>query len=234
MSSKEVQVQMGSADTNDTNIKGQVLNGEEHIQMQSADPFKTNGEDEQKHHQKETTSEATELEENQQRDQTIGRYKEEEEEDQVEELLKEWNSVEKFRLKTFFISLFFASLSFFDFFSDGLLGVKFLQEGLVFDSSKTDGTFINDNCTALDIKIYNYSDYIESRQYNAGSYTCENYNRMYGFATLAILFLPGIQWHAYLKTKYHLGKFLTSLFFPFFMVIFQVFNKLGDVRDFRT
>ena len=107
---------MGSADTNDTNIKGQVLNGEEHIQMQSADPFKTNGEDEQKHHQKETTSEATELEENQQRDQTIGRYKEEEEEDQVEELLKEWNSVEKFRLKTFFVSLFFASLSFFDFF----------------------------------------------------------------------------------------------------------------------
>ena len=215
MSSKEDQIQMGLTDTNDTNIKGQALNGEYQVQMQSADPAKKNDED----YKKETTSEAAiELEDTQQ---TIGRCKEEEE-DQVEELLKEWNGVEKFRLKRFFIGLFSASVSFFDFFSDSLLGVKFLQEGLVFDSSKTDGTYIDDNCTALNIKTFNYSDYIESRQYSAGSYTCENYNRMYGFATLAILFLPGIQWHAYLKTKYNLGKFLTSLFLPIFMVIFQV------------
>ena len=224
---------------------------------------------------------------------TIDRCQEEEE-DHVKDVLEEWNGVEKFCLKKFFIALFLASLSFFDFFSDSLLGIKFLQEGLVFNfhpstfgelsgnyfgDFKGSGAFSGDlrgdfsgdfrgsgvffsgyrlnvyrnlsgdfrgdfrgnfsgdfsgdfdgilngdfrgDCTALNVTTYNHSDYIESRQYNAGSYTCNNYNRMFGFATLAILFLPGIQWHAYLKTKYRLGRFFTSLFFPFFMVIFQV------------
>lgn len=149
------------------------------------------------------------------------------EEDMVDELLNEWNGVEQFQLKTFFIILFSAFLSFFDFFSDGLLGIRYLQEGLVFDSLKTDGDFIDANCTALDVKTYNFSDYIESRQYKVGSYTCSNYNLLYGIATIAITFLPGIQWHAYLKTQYNLGKFLSSIFFPIFMVIFQV-NLLSE------
>ena len=112
-----------------------------------------------------------------------------EEEDMVDELLNEWNGVEQFQLKTFFIILFSALLSFFDFFSDGLLGIRYLQEGLVFDSSKTDGDFIDANCTALEVKTYNFSDYIESRQYKVGSYTCQNYNLLYGIATIAITFL---------------------------------------------
>ena len=178
------------------------------IQMQSAE-------------EKETCAEVTVSEATQQRSQTTDSDKEEEE-DQVREVIKEWTNVEEFRLRTFFIILFSASLSFFDFFSDSLLGIKFLQEGFVFDSSKTNGRMIDDNCSALNITTFNYSEYNETREYSEGLYTCNNYNRMFGFATLAISFLPGIQWHTYLKTKYSLGKFLTSLFFPFFIVIFQV------------
>ena len=269
-------------------------NGEEQVEIQSDKEEKTNGEYEQKLQWKETNTEDIELEDTSlHHSETIGRCQEEEE-DHVKDVLEEWNGVEKFCLKKFFIALFSASLSFFDFFSDSLLGIKFLQEGLVFNfhpsafgefsgnyfgDFKGSGAFSGDlrgdfsgdfsgsgvffsgyrlsdyrnlsgdfrgdfrgnfsgefsgdfigifngdfrgDCTALNVTTYNHSDYIESRQYNAGSYTCNNYNRMFGFATLAILFLPGIQWHAYLKTKYRLGRFFTSLFFPFFMVIFQV------------
>ena len=156
-----------------------------------------------------------------------------EDEDQVREVIKEWTNVEEFHLRRFFLILFSASMTFFDFFSDSLLGIQFLQEGFVLNSSETKGEKIDDSCTELDITTFNYDEYNETRQYNVGLYTCDKYNRMYGFATLAISFLPGIQWHAYLKTKYSLGKFLTSLFFPFFMVIFQVsrFSKVfSDVK----
>ena len=47
--------------------------------------------------------------------------------------------------------------------------------------------------------------------------------RLYGVTTLLIPFLPGIQWYSSLRTKKHkLGKFITSLLFPFFMVAFKV------------
>ena len=226
---------MKTADMNGTKCETQSLNEEKLTQNETATTKRTSDEQKtpnrdvhcvtqiqmQSAEEKETCAEVTVSEATQQRSQTTDSDKEEEE-DQVREVIKEWTNVEEFRLRTFFIILFSASLSFFDFFSDSLLGIKFLQEGFVFDSSKTNGRMIDDNCSALNITTFNYSEYNETREYSPGSYTCDNYNRMFGFATLAISFLPGIQWHTYLKTKYSLGKFLTSLFFPFFMVIFQV------------
>ena len=214
-----------TATTNQTSDEQKTSNGDTitQIQMQSAE-------------KNETCTEATSVSEtSQQHSQTTDRGQNEDE-DHVREVIKEWTNVEEFNLMKFFIILFSASLTFFDFFSDGLLGIQFLQEGFVFNSSKTDDDFIDGSCTALNITTFNYDEYNQTRRYDVGSYTCDKYNRMYGFATLAISFLPGIQWHAYLKTKYSLGKFLTSLFFPFFMVIFQVslFPKVfSDVKGQR-
>ena len=49
-------------------------------------------------------------------------------------------------------------------------------------------------------------------------------NRIYGYLTLLIPFLPGIQWYSslHVERKYMFGKFLSSLLFPVFMIFFKV------------
>ena len=167
-------------DASGTTCKETTSSEEDKVQFCSGEKMLNNGE---------SSPDATEMV-NVQIHPTMVKIGKRQEEDMVDELLNEWNGVEQFQLKTFFIILFSALLSFFDFFSDGLLGIRYLQEGLVFDSSKTDGDFIDANCTALEVKTYNFSDYIESRQYKVGSYTCSNYNLLYGITTIAITFLP--------------------------------------------
>ena len=49
-----------------------------------------------------------------------------------------------------------------------------------------------------------------------------NGNLVIGMLTIAIPFLPGIQWYTTITTEYKLTRFLSSLFFPVFLVAFKV------------
>ena len=53
----------------------------------------------------------------------------------------------------------------------------------------------------------------------------------YGVITLLIPFLPGIRWYASVKTeKHHFARFVTSLFFPFFMIVFKVTRSYAALQ----
>ena len=129
----------------------------------------------------------------------------------VERVLEEWKD---FQFKPFFMTLLFSVLpAFWDFISDNLLGWEYLLGSNYIYQTK-DPTSIPDkaSCQLLDDSstTLTYSCTIEP-------------NLLFGIITLLIPFLPGIQWYATLKTNEHLfGKFITSLFFPFFMVFFKV------------
>ena len=119
-----------------------------------------------------------------------------------------------FSLKTFFIGLSSSALpSTWDFFGDTLLGVEYLND------NGTEIIYHTDNITNIpyhcDLLSNSTSDYIE--------YKCVETQKIYGILTLIITFLPGIHWYSVVKTKKHkLEKFLTTLFFPIFMVLFKV------------
>ena len=59
-----------------------------------------------------------------------------------------------------------------------------------------------------------------------------NGKQFLGMLTMAIPFLPGIQWYATVKTEYKLSRFLSSLFFPVFMVAFKV--SMVNMLHFNT
>ena len=130
----------------------------------------------------------------------------------VERVLEEW---EDFQFKPFFMALFFSVLpAFWDFISDNLLGWEYLLgSNYIYQTKEATSTPDKALCQLLG---------------NASSttltYSCTTEpNLLFGIVTLLIPFLPGIQWYATLKTNKHLfGKFITSLFFPFFMVFFKV------------
>ena len=119
-----------------------------------------------------------------------------------------------FSLKTFFIGLSSSALpSTWDFAGDTLLGFEYLND------NGTEKIYQTDNITNIpyhcDLLSNSTSDYIE--------YQCVETQKIYGILTLIIIFLPGIHWYSVVETKKHkLAKFLTTLFFPIFMVLFKV------------
>ena len=130
----------------------------------------------------------------------------------VERVLEEWKD---FKFKPFFMTILFSVLpAFWDFISDNLLGWEYLL-GRNYIYQTKDATSNPDE--ALCELLGNTSS-------TTLTFSCTTEpNLLFGIITLLIPFLPGIQWYATLKTKKHLfGKFITSLFFPFFMVFFKV------------
>ena len=149
---------------------------------------------------------------------------EQRDEDEVKVVLSEWERSSKFGIKRFFKSLLpSALLSVFSIVSDGYLGKKFLETGLILQSE----TFTNFNesssCRKLTAENLTFSaDGFTTIFYAPHSYTCEKENVVFGIAILATQFLPGLQWYTTLETEHHFGRFLSSLLFPFFSILFKV------------
>lgn len=122
-------------------------------------------------------------------------------EDHFEKILDEWKSAKDFNLSTFLTRLFLAAFAVFSLASDSLLFVEYLRQGLESDANRTETRFRPNPLLT------------KSNGQN---------NRMYGILTLLIQFLPGIQWYTSITTKHKLLRFLTTIFFPFFTVIFKV------------
>ena len=132
-------------------------------------------------------------------------------EDQIEEILDEWKSAKDFELSAFAIRFLFATFAAFSLASDTLLVSEYLKKGLTLANE----TLANENHT-----IYpNQSTSVERTTHETPS---DQNNLVFGFLTLFIQFLPGIQWYTSVATKHLLLRFLTTIFFPFFTVIFKV------------
>ena len=164
--------------------------------------------------------------------------------DHFEGVLNEWKDKENFRVRVFFLSLIFASLSISDFVLDSSLGIGWIFEetqvmyqtddpsnlSTIPDECKKYCSFYeleygqyNEQCntTVTGEPLANSSS--EHRYYPENSYVCwTTPNRAYGLLTLLITFLPGIQWYTSIKTRHKLTRVLSSLFFPVFMVLFKV------------
>ena len=136
----------------------------------------------------------------------------------------EWKG---FSLKAFFTGLIFSVLpAFFDSIVDNLLGWEYIVGSEQF--------FLTGNSTSIPgecqtIENLNFTSILDEYQLHENStifaYTCRTQaNVLFGIITIAIPFLPGIQWYASLKTErsHAFWKFITSLFFPFFMLFFKV------------
>ena len=150
--------------------------------------------------------------------------REQRDDDEVEVVLSEWERSSKFDIKRFFKSLLpSALLSVFSIVSDGYLGKKFLETGLVLQSENFTNFNESSSCRKLTAENLTYSaDGFTTIFYASHSYTCEKENVVFGIAILATQFLPGLQWYTTLETEHHFGRFLSSLLFPFFSILFKV------------
>ena len=150
--------------------------------------------------------------------------KEEEDKDEIGKVLSEWKNHSEFKVRKFYRWLFPSALfSIYSLVAHTFLGFKYLNTGFILQSQnfKTD----NPSCRNLTEDVLsNHSDWTDIRVYDDNFYTCETQNLVFGIATMSIQFLPGIQWYTTLKvTKNHrLGRFLSSLLFPFFSILFKV------------
>ena len=150
------------------------------------------------------------------------------EEDRLEKGLQaEWKG---FCLKEFFTGLIFSVFpAFYDFVTENLLGWEYIYG--------SEHLFMTDNVSTIpaDCQIIpsseNFTTFLdEHRLHRNGTtftgYTCRTEpNLLLGIITIIIPFLPGIQWYASLKTtkQHEFKKFITSLFFPFFLLFFKVY-----------
>ena len=142
--------------------------------------------------------------------------------DEVRNVLSEWEHSSKFNVKKFFFPLFPAALLYvYSFVAHTFLGIKYLNTGLVLQS---ENFLSNDpSCQSLTVKnLSHHTDGTTTIFYAEHSYTCHTPNLVFGIATLFIQFLPGIQWYTTLRTENLLGRFLSSLLFPFFSILFKV------------
>ena len=139
---------------------------------------------------------------------------------EVDGVIKEWSEFRSFG--TFLVGLLFSVLpSLFDFTSDGLLAWEYIfghnNHGETYDMKH-----IPPKC-----RVYESSNKTSSSIF----FYCEIEPRpILGVITLIIPFLPGIQWYASISTKKHkikIWKFITSLLFPIFMVVFKVIKDLN-------
>ena len=151
--------------------------------------------------------------------------REEEDEDEVGEVLSEWKNHSEFKVKKFYRWLFPSALfSIYSFAAHTFLGFKYLSTGFILQSQNF--TTDNPSCRNLSEEVLSTgADWTDKRFYAENSYTCERQNLVFGIATLSIQFLPGIQWYSTLKVKtinHRLGRFLSSLLFPFFSILFKV------------
>ena len=144
--------------------------------------------------------------------------------DEVRKVLSEWESSSKFNVRKFFFPLLPAALLHaFSFGAHTFLGMKFLNTGLVLQSEN----FVTNTSSCVNLSVKNLShssDGTITMFYAEHSYTCHSQNLFFGIATLLIQFLPGIEWYTTLRTEHLLGRFLSSLLFPFFTILLKV-NK---------
>ena len=160
------------------------------------------------------------------------REEEEEEEDEVSEVLSKWKNHSEFKVKKFYRWLLPSALfSIYSFAAHTFLGFKYLSTGFILQSENF--TTDNPSCRNLSEEVLSTgSDWTDKRFYAENSYTCERQNLVFGIATLSIQFLPGIQWYSTLKVKtinHRLGRFLSSLLFPFFSILFKVTFETRDL-----
>ena len=150
--------------------------------------------------------------------------REQRDDDEFEAVLSEWERSSKFGIKRFFKSLLpSALLSVFSIVSDGYLGKKFLETGLILQSENFTNFNESSSCRKLTAENLTHSaDGFTTIFYASHSYTCEKENVVFGIAILATQFLPGLQWYTTLETEHHFGRFLSSLLFPFFSILFKV------------
>ena len=145
--------------------------------------------------------------------------------------MSEWKTHSKFEVRKFLLQLFPSALySVYSLVSHTFLGVKYLNTGFILQSDNF--TFDNPSCKNLTVEFSAHSDWTDTRVYADHVYTCERQNLVFGIATLSIQFLPGIQWYTTLKVKaghHRLGRFLSSLLFPFFSILFKVTFKTRDL-----
>ena len=151
---------------------------------------------------------------------------------QIEEVVEEWSAHWKthrkaFTYKTFLFGLLLTALNCYDFASENQLGWEYILGSE--EIYQTDNiTSVPDECQLLENNSTFLSDEHQHLQNTSSShnltYSCgAKGNLLLGVITLAIPFLPGIQWYASVNTeKHHFGKFVTSLLFPFFMIFFKV------------
>ena len=116
---------------------------------------------------------------------------------------------------------FFSVLpSLFDFTSDGLLAWEYIFGHNYYDETY-DRKHVPPKCQLLASPNKTSSSIV---------FFCEIEPRpILGVITLIIPFLPGIQWYTSVSTKKHtkkIWKFITSLLFPIFMVVFKVIEDL--------
>ena len=139
--------------------------------------------------------------------------------DDFEEILDEWKSAKDFILSKFIFRMLIATWAAFSIVSDCLLVEEYIMTGLELEVNHT---LTNES------DPFNSSHTIstEPRFYPLTNSYDQN-NKVKGTLTLIIQFLPGIQWYTFISTKHKLFRFLTSIFFPFFTVIFKV--KVCDV-----
>ena len=158
--------------------------------------------------------------------------REQRDDDEVEVVLSEWERSSKFGIKRFFTSLLpSALLSVFSIVSDGYLGKKFLETGLILQSENFTNFNESSSCRKLTAENLTYSaDGFTTIFYAPHSYTCEKENVVFGIAILATQFLPGLQWYTTLETEHHFGRFLSSLLFPFFSILFKVTSLIMFLR----
>ena len=152
---------------------------------------------------------------------------------QIEGVVEEWTAHWKthrkaFTYKTFLFGLLLAALNCYDFVAENQLGWEYiLGSEEIYQTGNI--TSVPDECQLLENNSTFISDEHQHLQNTSSSrdvftYSCgAKGNVILGAITLAIPFLPGIQWYASVKTEKHqFGKFITSLLFPFFVIFFKV------------
>ena len=135
-----------------------------------------------------------------------------------------------FTYKTFLFGLLLTGFNCYDFVAENLLGWEYiLGSEKIYQTD--DITSVPDECQLLENNsTFSFDEHQHlqntSSSHNVFTYSCGTKgNGFLGAITLAIPFLPGIQWYVSVKTEKHqFGKFVTSLLFPFFMIFFKVRN----------
>ena len=147
--------------------------------------------------------------------------------DAIGEVLSEWKDHSEFKVRKFLLQLLPSALfSASSLVTHTFLGIKYLNTGFVVQSPYDFATD-NPSCELVTVQTLSYhSDWTDKRHYDASGhfYTCQTQNLVFGIATLSIQFLPGIQWYTTLKVaeNHRLGRFLSSLLFPFFSILFNL------------
>ena len=155
----------------------------------------------------------------------IGEVSHQQSSNEIADVLSEWKNHSEFKVRKFFLRLLPSALfSVYSLVTHTFLGFKYLNTGFILQSDNF-ATADNPSCRRLTVEVLtNHSDWTDTRVYAEHFYTCETQNLVFGIATLSIQFLPGIQWYTTLKVAGHhrLGRFLSSLLFPFFSILFKV------------